>query len=413
MAQEKSYTPVASYDQLKEAETAINNATTVDDIREATRQHGSKVGYKAFCYLLTGKMTPEGMKPEEAAASAAALEAKGQDEAAQEIYMTAWNQACSTHTVNDGANLREEKEDNQQQTAVNGTQVRMHQGEIEIDIALVRQLLTEQFPHLVEKTITLVQSTGTVNAIYRLGDDLYVRLPRLAKWADSVNREWQWLPRIAPHVSLTIPQPVARGKPTIFYPYPWAIYRWIEGASYQDDLISNERQAAHDLANFILELRRVNMQGAPHGGRAPLPELDTVTRSAIKASHEVIDTVAALEVWTRALQVPAWNGKPVWIHGDLLKSNLLVHAGQLCAVIDFGGVGIGDPAADIVAAWAVFNQEGRDVFRQALGVDDDTWYRARGYALHQSVLIIPYYPETNPHFVTMAKRIVNELIATR
>lgn len=326
--------------------------------------------------------------------------------------MTAWNQAFSALPVNDGVNLRAEKEDNQQQTAINGTQVRMHQGEIEIDIALVRQLLTEQFPHLLERTISLVQSTGTVNAIYRLGDDLYVRLPRLAKWTDSLNREWQWLPRIAPHVSLAIPQLVARGKPTIVYPYPWAIYRWIKGASYQDDLISNERQAARDLANFISELRHVNMQGAPRGGRAPLPELDAVTRSAIEASREEIDTDAALGVWTCALQAAAWNRKPVWIHGDLLKSNLLVHAGQLSAVIDFGGVGIGDPAADIVAAWAVFNQEGRDVFREALDVDDDTWHRARGYALHQAVLIIPYYRETNPQFVTMAKRTVNELIAT-
>ena len=313
----------------------------------------------------------------------------------------------------DGATLRKDKKDNQQQTAQIDAQIRMHQGEIEINTSLVRQLLTEQFPHLVERTITLVQSTGTVNAIYRLGDDLYVRLPRLAKWADSLKREWHWLPRIAPHVSLAIPQPVARGKPTMIFPFPWALYRWIEGASYQDDLVNNERQAAHDLADFILELRHINMQGAPRGGRAPLPELDAATRSAIGASREVIDTEAVLEIWSRALQAPAWNGKPVWIHGDLLKSNLLVNAGQLCAIIDFGGVGIGDPATDIVAAWAVFNQDGREVFRQALDVNDDTWHRARGYALHQAVLIIPYYRETNPQFVTMAKRTVNELIATR
>jgi aminoglycoside phosphotransferase (APT) family kinase protein len=152
------------------------------------------------------------------------------------------------------------------------------------------------------------------------------------------------------------------------------------------------------------------MQGAPLGGRAPLTELDAVTRSVIEASRRVIDTEAVLEVWTRSLEVPPWNGKPVWIHGDLLKSNLLVQGGHLCAVVDFGGVGIGDPAADVVPAWSVFNEVGREIFRQALAVDDDTWYRARGYALHQAMMIIPYYPETNPEFVTMAKRTVNEIV---
>ena len=289
----------------------------------------------------------------------------------------------------------------------------MHQDEIAINMALVTELLTEQFPYLAGRPLRLIRSTGTVNAIYRLGADLYVRLPRMANWAESLNREWQWLPRIAPHVSLAVPQPVARGTPTAIFPYPWAIYRWIAGASYRDDLISNERQAAQDLANFILELRRVDRQGAPHGGRAPLPELDAVTRSAIEACRGEIDTEAVLAVWTRSLAALAWSGKPMWIHGDLLSSNLLVRGGRLSAVLDFGGVGIGDPAADVVPAWAVFRQAGRAVFRQALAVDEDTWHRARGYALHQAVLIIPYYPETNPQFVAMAKRTVSELIATK
>lgn len=139
-------------------------------------------------------------------------------------------------------------------------------------------------------------------------------------------------------------------------------------------------------------------------------ELDVVTRSVIEASRGVIDTEAALELWTRSLEVPSWNEKPVWIHGDLLKSNLLVRGGRLCAIVDFGGVGIGDPAADVVPAWSVFNEVGRETFRRALAVDDDTWYRARGYALHQALMIIPYYPDTNPGFVTMAKRTVNKIL---
>lgn len=136
-----------------------------------------------------------------------------------------------------------------------------------------------------------------------------------------------------------------------------------------------------------------------------------MTRSAIEASRTVVDTEAVLEVWARSLEASPWNGKPVWIHGDLLKSNLLVQEGRLCAVIDFGGVGIGDPAADVVPAWSVFNEVGRETFRQALAVDDDTWCRARGYALYQAMMIVPYYPEMNPEFVTMAKRTVMEILS--
>jgi aminoglycoside phosphotransferase (APT) family kinase protein len=308
-----------------------------------------------------------------------------------------------------GANL-DKKENQQKQGFKQDAQVKMHEGEIDIDIALVKRLLTEQFPHLAERAITAVRSTGTVNAIYRLGDEFCVRLPRLEEWAESIDNEWIWLPKLAPHISLSTPKPLARGKPTNWYPHPWAIYHWIEGSPYQEGLINDERQVAYDLVNFILELRSVDMLGAPPGGRRPLVELDAATHSAIESVRGVIDTEAVSTAWTHSLESPPWDGRPVWIHGDLLKSNLLVQDGRLCAVIDFGGVGIGDPAADVIPAWSVFNTVGREIFRQALDVDDDTWSRARGYALHQALMIIPYYLETNPDFVTMAKRTVVEIL---
>jgi aminoglycoside phosphotransferase (APT) family kinase protein len=308
-----------------------------------------------------------------------------------------------------GATLQEMKS-NQKQTLDPGTQIKMHEGEIEIDTTIVHRLLTEQFPHLAERSITVVRSTGTVNAIYRLGNDLYVRLPRVQTSAEGIDREWTWLSKLAPQISLTIPQPLARGKPTSWYPCPWAIYHWIEGSPYQDDLISDERQAARDLANFILELRSVDVLDAPRGGRNPLTELDAETRCAIESSQGAIDTKAASAAWTRSLEATLWNGKPVWIHRDLLKPNLLVQDGQLRAVIDFGGVGVGDPAADAIPAWSVFNRVGRETFREALDIDDNVWRRARGYALHQALLIIPYYPETNPEFVTLAQHTVEEIL---
>lgn len=291
------------------------------------------------------------------------------------------------------------------------TQIRMHADELYIDTALVQRLLSEQFPDLADRPLTLIRSTGTVNAVFRLGDDRCVRLPRVAEWANGIEEEWRWLPKLAPHLSLRIPKPLARGTPTEAYPYPWAIYDWIEGTPYQEELVRDEAQVVRALANFILELRTVEMTGAPKGGRRPLRELDEVTRSAIVAARSVIDVDAVTAAWDRSLAADPWDGKPVWIHADLLRSNLLLQEGRLYGVIDFGSVGIGDPAMDVVPAWSVFNPVGRAVFRQALQVDDETWARARGYALHQALLIIPYYPETNPEFVTMAKRTIGEVLS--
>jgi len=251
-----------------------------------------------------------------------------------------------------------------------------------------------------------------VNALYRLGDHLCARLPRVRSWAKSLEREWHWLPRLAPHLSLGVPEPVARGHPASRYPFPWAIYRWIDGQPYTDELVEDEHGAASDLARFVGELRRVNpVAEAPRGGRKPLRELDAVTREAIQSSRDVIDGNAATAAWERALEAPAWDGAPVWIHADLLRPNLLVDGGRLRAVIDFGSAGVGDPAADVIAAWSVFNRGGRGTFRTVLGVDDGTWNRARGYALHQAALIIPYYIQTNPGFAAMAKRTIEEVLA--
>ncbi len=286
----------------------------------------------------------------------------------------------------------------------------MHPDEIGVDTALVRRLLAEQFPRYADLPVSMVRSTGTVNAICRLGQSLCVRLPRVAAWAGSLDRECTWLPRIAAHVSLAVPEPVARGRPTGWYPFPWAIYRWIDGSPYREDLIDDERVAAGHLASFVRELRMIDEEGAPRGGRAPLAELDTVTQAAIDEARSGIDADAALSAWRRCLQARPWDGRHVWIHADLLRSNLLVRGGRLSAVLDFGSAGVGDPAMDVVPAWSVFNAPGRDAYRHALRVDDNTWERARGYALHQALRIIPYYAGTNPGFVESARRTVTEVV---
>jgi aminoglycoside phosphotransferase (APT) family kinase protein len=293
-----------------------------------------------------------------------------------------------------------------------GSRMKMHEGEVDIDAELVGRLVAEQFPELAGLPIREVRPTGTVNAIYRLGDRLCARLPRVRTWARDLDREWRWLPRLAPQLSLRVPEPVGKGRPAGSYPFSWAIYGWIDGRPYADELVDDERRAARELARFVVELRRMApVVGAPRGGRRPLRELDAVTRAAIESARGVIDADAATAAWERALEAPAWDGNPVWIHSDLLRLNLLVDGGRLRAVIDFGSAGVGDPAADVVAAWSVFGHAGRETFRAALGVDDGTWNRARGFALHQAALIIPYYPETHPGFVALARRTVEEVLA--
>ena len=289
--------------------------------------------------------------------------------------------------------------------------MKMHDGELDIDPELVGRLVATQFPHLSGLPIEEVRSTGTVNAIFRIGDDLYARLPRMETWAEDLRREWRWLPQLSPHLSLPVPVPVSLGWPDDTYPFFWAIYAWIAGRPYADDLVHDEQVAAEDLARFVLELRRVDPAGAPRAGRRPLRELDAVTRDAIRSARGLIDGEAALDAWDRALEAPAWAGTPVWIHTDLLRPNVLVRDGRIGAVIDFGGAGIGDPAADVIAAWSVFGSTGRSTFRDALEVDDGTWNRARGFALHQAAVIIPYYSETNPDFAASAQRTVGEVLA--
>jgi aminoglycoside phosphotransferase (APT) family kinase protein len=290
--------------------------------------------------------------------------------------------------------------------------MKMHEREVDIDGPLVQRLLATQLPELANLPIAAVRSTGTVNAIFRLGEHLCARLPRVSEWATDLEREQRWLPVLAPYLPLRVPRPVERGVPGTGYPFAWSVYEWIDGEPYADALVDDERQAAHDLALFVQALRRVpQVAAAPAAGRRPLRELDAATRASIEAARGVIDVDAAHAAWELAIAGPALSGPPVWIHTDLLRPNLLVRDGRLAAVIDFGGVGVGDPAADVIAAWSVLGDVGRTVFRATLDIDDVTWNRARGFALHQAAVIIPYYAESNPEFVAMARRTVEQVLA--
>ena len=292
----------------------------------------------------------------------------------------------------------------------------MHADEIELDEALVRRLLTAQFPKWADLPISRVSSYGTDHDIYRLGDALVVRLPRIGWAAGQAAKEAEWLPKLAPHLPLAVPVQLARGRPTEEYPFEWSVYEWLPGEN-ANGTIADLRQAAIDLATFVRALRQIDASDAlprRRGARgAPLVELDAAVRKSIEQLDPRFDRRATLRLWGESLDAPVWTGDDVWLHGDLLPGNLLVVGGRLSAVIDWGPLNVGDPACDLQPAWNVFTGQSRDVYRAELAVDDASWLRGRGWALFQAVMALPYYWHTNPGMVRQASHALDEVLAQK
>jgi aminoglycoside phosphotransferase (APT) family kinase protein len=294
---------------------------------------------------------------------------------------------------------------------------KMHVDEVDIDVFLVGRLLAAQFPQWAALPIAPVHSAGTDNAIYRLGSDMAVRLPRIEGATGQVDKEHQWLPRLAPFLPLAIPVPLAKGTPGEGYPWQWSVYQWLAGETATIERIADLCEAARDLAQFVAALQQIDPVGGPPPGvhnsfrGVPLSMRDSETRAAIASLDGMLDTGAVTAAWDAALQAPAWHGPPVWIHGDLQALNLLVERGRLSAVIDFGCLGVGDPACDLQVAWNLLSAQTRDVFRAALPVDDATWARGRGWALSVGLIALPYYQSTNPVLAGISRRAIDEALA--
>lgn len=298
------------------------------------------------------------------------------------------------------------------------TNTQMHADEVPIDVPLVQRLIAQQFPQWAELPLQRVQSAGTDNAMFRLGADLVVRLPRIEGATAQVTKEQRWLPHLAPHLPLAIPEPVAMGQPNDDYPFIWSVYKWLTGEALEYENVHDHAQLARDLANFILALQKIDTTDAPRpsvanfGRGVPLQTRDTGTRKAIAECDGLIDTDKALIAWERALAAPIYDGEGVWIHGDLLKGNMLMHNGRLSAVIDFGAAAVGDPACDLQPAWSLLTPEPRAVFREAMGVDDATWERGRGWSLSVGVIALPYYIDTNPVLAGISRQAIEAILAT-
>jgi aminoglycoside phosphotransferase (APT) family kinase protein len=290
--------------------------------------------------------------------------------------------------------------------------MRMHADELPIDEALARRLLSAQFPEWAGLPLEPVRYFGTDNAIYRLGDELAVRLPRREHNVLGLRKELRWLPQLAPLLPLAVPEPVAAGEPGEAYPLEWAVYRWLPGAPAYETPPHDPRP---ELAALLAAFRATDSAGGPAPGRhnafrgAPLAPGDEIVRQKIA---ELGLEREGLPIWEAALAAGEWEGEPVWVHGDLDARNLIVTDGRLSGVVDFGTLGVGDPAADVMVAWKMLAPVAREAFRRELEIDDATWARSRACVLAQAVNALAYYTdENNPILVREARAWLREVLA--
>jgi len=270
---------------------------------------------------------------------------------------------------------------------------KLHVDEADIDVSLVRRLVAMQFPQWADLPIRPVKFGGHDNRTFHLGDHMTVRLPSAARYAEQVEKEHRWLPKLAPFLPLPIPIPLAMGIPDYGYPWHWSIYKWIEGENATVENIIDLRQFAIALARFLISLQRIDVTGGPPPGPhnffrgGSLTIYDGEVRQAIKVLKGKIDIEAVMAVWEAALAA-TWRNSPVWIHGDVSAGNLLVKNGRLSAVIDFGSSGVGDPACDLSIVWTLFDRESREAFRATLSLDNATWARGRGWTLWKALITL-------------------------
>lgn len=285
----------------------------------------------------------------------------------------------------------------------------MHVNEVKTDTALVRRLLAAQFPAWAHLPVEPVRSSGTVNAIYRLGADMAVRLPRIEGGSKDVALEHRWLPHLARHLPFAVPEPLAEGAPAEGYPWAWSVCRWLDGENPEAG--SGSVPLAAELADFVKALRSVDTEDGPPAFRSePLESRDAATRGALDSLHGAIDSAAAAAAWDEALRAPGRRGAATWVHGDLQPGNVLLSGGRLSAVIDFGCMGLADPAVDLIAGWYLLTAPSRRAFRTALEADDASWARGRGWALSIALMELSYYRITNPVMAATARHVIGEIL---
>ena len=277
--------------------------------------------------------------------------------------------------------------------------VRMHHDEVEVDEQLVARLLARQFPQLATLPLRIVQPWGTDHAVWRLGDEFVLRFPRIDWAAGQPAKEARWLPFLAPHLPVAVPEPIALGEPDCGYPFHWAVHRWLPGELAAPERIADPEAFATDLARVVLALGTVPIDDGPppHGRARPLTDYDAATRDAIERCRGTIDADAALAVWADAVAAPpATDTTRRWVQGDL-DGNCLVVDGRLSGIVDWGAACVGDVAVDVAVVWSMlFTPAAARRFLSVVDPDDATLRRARGVVVSQCAMALPYYVGTYP-----------------
>ncbi|MFJ6016141.1 aminoglycoside phosphotransferase family protein [Streptomyces sp. NPDC092952] len=294
----------------------------------------------------------------------------------------------------------------------------LHGDEIPVDETLVRALLKTERPEWADLPLSPA-GAGTDNTMYRLGDDLLVRLPRTAEKGRSLRKEQEWLPRLAPFLACPIPEPLHAGTPTDAFPLVWSVYRWIDGAEAGLDTVQDWAAFGVDLAAVVRELHSIDLMGATRAddlswyrGGSLGPCSEWIARCLDDCRTTVgseLDVDSLEQMWRAALTLPEPSRPHVWLHGDLKPTNLLVREGKLHAVIDFGGLSVGLPDAEHSTLWDLPPQA-RQAYRDTLGLDDATWARARAWAIAVGVSGISYYWHTFPAFVAECRARLRAII---
>ena len=303
----------------------------------------------------------------------------------------------------------------------------MPAAEVDITDDLVRALLAEQHPDLVDLPLTPL-AFGWDNAIFRLGDELVVRLPRRQLGANLVEHEQRWLPGLARTLPIPIPAPVRVGVAGCGFPWPWSVCPFFDGEVAADVTLAAPSREAQRLGEFVAALHQPAPSDAPvnefrrgqpitefiprieanlePAGFGPDPKRTAVRSGPDPKRTEPAVARARLE---ELAEVAAWDGPALWVHGDLHSANLIVQNGSIAAVIDFGDITSGDPAVDLAVAWMLFDESDRAVFRAAAGgsrsVDDATWQRGQLWALHFAVLYLLHSADA-PRFQRMGTRLL-------
>jgi aminoglycoside phosphotransferase (APT) family kinase protein len=262
----------------------------------------------------------------------------------------------------------------------------------EVTAELVAALVATQFPEWAGLPVRRVESDGWDNTTFRLGPSMCVRLPTADRYVAQIDKEHRWLPVLAPQLPVAIPRPLARGSPSPAFARPWSIYAWIGGEVLAVERVGDAMAFAVELAGFLASLYDCDRDGpapGPHsfsrGG--PVGVWDEQIRDDLDAVRDTVDASAVLDVWEAALDVPA-AAPPVWVHGDVTGSNLLVREGHLAGVLDFGCCAVGDPACDLTIAWTFFDAESRSLFKRHVPVEDSAWARGRGWALWRGLRLL-------------------------